>query len=287
MTMLMMERAKKVIAVELDRRMVIELEKRVQGTPHEEKLSVIQGDVLKVDLPYFDVFCANIPYQISSPLIFKLLAHRPPFRHAVILLQAEFAERLTAKPGESQYGRLSVNVQLLAKVEQILKVGRNNFRPPPKVDSKVVRIEPYNPPPPVDFVEFDGMCRLCFSRKNKTLRAVFTTRSVLRMLEENQKRLASAGIRQVSQVSPIERMLMEVEDGGNIAGAVAGDDDDEGDDDAAAADDDVQMSDNPVKRLVEEVLKSRNALELRASKATIEDLLELLAAFNERGLHFS
>ena len=67
------------------------------------------------------------------------------------MFQREFALRLVAKPGDPLYCRLSVNVQLLAKVEHIMKVGRNNFRPPPKVESSVVRIEPRNPPPPISF----------------------------------------------------------------------------------------------------------------------------------------
>lgn len=72
-------------------------------------LQVIQGDVMKADLPYFDVCVANIPYQISSPLTFKLLAHRPSFRAAVIMFQHEFAMRLVAKPG----GTLSVTALLV------------------------------------------------------------------------------------------------------------------------------------------------------------------------------
>ena len=67
------------------------------------------------------------------------------------MFQREFALRLVAKPGDELYCRLSVNVQLLAKVEHIMKVGKNNFRPPPKVESSVVRIEPKNPPPPISF----------------------------------------------------------------------------------------------------------------------------------------
>lgn len=85
-------------------------------------LQVIQGDVLKIELPYFDVCVANIPYQISSPLTFKLLAHRPFCRAAVIMFQHEFAMRLVAKPGESNYCRLAVNTQLLARVDHLLKV---------------------------------------------------------------------------------------------------------------------------------------------------------------------
>lgn len=77
---------------------------------------------MKADLPYFDVCVANIPYQISSPLTFKLLAHRPYFRAAIIMFQHEFAMRLVAKPGETNYCRLAVNTQLLARVDHLLKV---------------------------------------------------------------------------------------------------------------------------------------------------------------------
>lgn len=79
---------------------MLELQRRVAGTPHAAHLQIISGDVMKVDLPYFDVCVANIPYQISSPLTFKLLAHKPAFRAAVIMFQHEFAMRLVAKPGE-------------------------------------------------------------------------------------------------------------------------------------------------------------------------------------------
>ncbi len=64
-----------------------------------------------------------------------------------------------------------------------MQVGKNNFRPPPKVDSSVVRIEPRNPPPPVNFKEWDGLIRVCFGRKNKTLGAIFHQSSTLSMLE--------------------------------------------------------------------------------------------------------
>ena len=142
---------------------------------------------MKVDLPYFDACVANIPYQISSPLTFKLLAHRPAFRCAVIMYQHEFAMRLVAKPGSELYGRLSVNTQLLSNVAHILKVGKINFRPPPKVDSSVVRIEPKNPPPDINFLEWDGLVRICFNRKNKTMHSLFTANNVLELLETNYK----------------------------------------------------------------------------------------------------
>ncbi|EDW98352.1 probable dimethyladenosine transferase [Drosophila yakuba] len=187
MTVPMLERAKKVIACEIDTRLAAELQKRVQATPLQPKLQVLIGDFLKAELPFFDLCIANVPYQISSPLIFKLLLHRPLFRCAVLMFQREFAERLVAKPGDKLYCRLSINTQLLARVDMLMKVGKNNFRPPPKVESSVVRLEPKNPPPPVNFTEWDGLTRIAFLRKNKTLAATFKVTSVLEMLEKNYK----------------------------------------------------------------------------------------------------
>ncbi|XP_029038454.1 probable dimethyladenosine transferase [Osmia bicornis bicornis] len=187
MTVKLLDKAKKVIACEVDTRMVAELQKRVQGTPYQSKLQIMIGDVLKTELPFFDLCVANIPYQISSPLVFKLLLHRPLFRCAVLMFQREFAERLVAKPGDKLYCRLSINTQLLARIDLLMKVGKNNFRPPPKVESSVVRIEPRNPPPPINYQEWDGLTRIAFVRKNKTLAAAFKQTTVLTMLEKNYK----------------------------------------------------------------------------------------------------
>ncbi|KAL0103720.1 hypothetical protein PUN28_017762 [Cardiocondyla obscurior] len=185
MTVKMLEKAKKVIACEIDPRMIAELQKRVQGTAYQSKLQIVFGDVLKSDLPFFDLCIANIPYQISSPLVFKLLSHRPLFRCAVLMFQREFAERLVAKPGDKLYCRLSINTQLLARVDMLMKVGKNNFRPPPKVESNVVRIEPRNPPPPINYQEWDSLTRIAFVRKNKTLSAAFKQTTIVAMLEKN------------------------------------------------------------------------------------------------------
>lgn len=187
MTVKLLERTKRVVACEIDPRLVAELQKRVQGTPYQSKLQIMVGDVLKTDLPFFDVCVANIPYQISSPLVFKLLLHRPFFRCAIIMFQQEFAQRLVAKPGDKLYCRLSINTQLLAKVDILMKVGKNNFRPPPKVESSVVRLEPRNPPPPINFTEWDGITRIAFVRKNKTLSAGFKQTAVIAALEKNYR----------------------------------------------------------------------------------------------------
>uniref|UniRef100_A0A4W3K5U7 rRNA adenine N(6)-methyltransferase n=1 Tax=Callorhinchus milii TaxID=7868 RepID=A0A4W3K5U7_CALMI len=187
MTVKLLEKGKKVVACEFDPRLVAELQKRVQGTPMASKLQIMVGDVLKTDLPFFDTCVANLPYQISSPFVFKLLLHRPFFRCAVLMFQREFALRLVAKPGDKLYCRLSINTQLLARVDHLMKVGKNNFRPPPKVESSVVRIEPKIPPPPVNFQEWDGLVRIAFVRKNKTLSAAFKSSAVEQLLEKNYR----------------------------------------------------------------------------------------------------
>ncbi|CAM9693287.1 unnamed protein product, partial [Ectocarpus sp. 13 AM-2016] len=258
LTVRLLERAKRVIAVELDTRMVREVMKRVEGTEWEKSLQIIQGDVLKVPLPFFDVLVANVPYNISSPLLFKLLAHRPMFRCAVIMFQEEFAQRLTARPNTDMWCRLSVNTQLLAKVDQLFKVNRNNFRPPPKVDSRVVRIELRNPPPPVNFTEWDGMIRVIFNRKHKTLRATLTTKATLKLLASNVNTY-----RAISRAAAGETVSGEG-DGG-----------------------DVRATESEVKEMVESVLEKESLEGRRAASMDIDDLLALLSAFNERGVHFA
>jgi len=260
MTIPLLEKSKSVVAIEYDTRMVREVVKRVEGTPFERKLQVIQGDALKSSWPFFNVMVANVPYQISSGLVFKLLSHRPLFRCAVMMFQEEFALRLTAKPGETLYCRLSVNVQLLAKVDQLLKVGKNNFRPPPKVESRVVRIEPRNPPPPVNFVEWDGMVRLLFNRKNKTLRSVLLTKPTIKMLEENRRTHLS---------------LTRIASKGKDNSDVEMDQDDE------------ETSGKSIEQIIEEVVGKEKWAGKRSSKLDLDDFLSLLADFNSRGIHFA
>jgi 18S rRNA (adenine1779-N6/adenine1780-N6)-dimethyltransferase len=155
--------------------------------PEQRKLDIIIGDFVKATLPYFDVCISNTPYQISSPLVFRLLSHRPLCRVAILMFQREFALRLVARPGTELWSRLSANVQLYAKVDHIMKVGKNNFRPAPNVESSVVRIAPLDPPPPVRFEEFDGLTRIVFSRRNKTIHAGFLAKGVIEMLESNYR----------------------------------------------------------------------------------------------------
>lgn len=210
LTAKLLEKAKKVIAFEIDVRLVGELEKRFLTTPYRSKLEIKVGDVLKSELPFFNVCVANIPYQISSPLVFKLLLHRPFFRCAVLMMQKEFAYRLVAKPGDKLYCRLSINTQLLARVDLLMKVGKNNFKPPPKVESNVVRIEPRNPPPNINFKEWDGFTRIAFIRKNKQLAAVFKQTTVLAVLEKNYRTYCSLSNQVVPPDFDMSKKVMSI-----------------------------------------------------------------------------
>ncbi|KAF3397019.1 Dimethyladenosine transferase [Talaromyces pinophilus] len=188
LTRRILAKAKSCTAIELDPRMAAELTKMVQGTPMQRKLKIILGDFIKVDLKeigHFDVFISNTPYQISSPLVFKLLAMPRPPRVSVLMVQREFAQRLIARPGDAMYSRLSVNAQFHAICSHILKVGKNNFSPPPQVESSVVKIEPRPDRPDISWEELDGMLRICFNRKNKTLRSSFFVKQVRELIERN------------------------------------------------------------------------------------------------------
>jgi 16S rRNA (adenine1518-N6/adenine1519-N6)-dimethyltransferase len=109
-----------------------------------EGVEVIEGDALEVDLPPFDRFISNIPYSISSPLIFRVLEQ--DFRRAVIMVQREFADRMAARAGTDDYSRLSVSTYYRARCELLDRVPRSKFWPQPEVDSTVVRLEPRPPP---------------------------------------------------------------------------------------------------------------------------------------------
>jgi len=97
-----------------------------------------------------------------------------------------------------------------AKVEHVMKVGRNNFKPSPQVESSVIRIEPRNPPPPINFKEWDGLMRIVFVRKNKTLAANFKTTSVLQIIENNYKTYCSINNMMVDDTLDIKQKVISV-----------------------------------------------------------------------------
>ncbi|RMZ13162.1 hypothetical protein D0862_02437 [Hortaea werneckii] len=321
LTTRILEKAKKVIAVEQDPRMAAELTKRFQTTPAAKRLELILGDVIKMpEMPYFDVCISNTPYQISSPLTFKLLATSPSPRSCVLMFQREFAMRLFAKPGEKLYSRLSVNAQMWARVDHMMKVGKNNFNPPPQVESNVVRITPKTPRPQISYDEWDGLLRIAFVRKNRVLRSAFLgTSSVMDMLEANYRTFCAQNeiLLEDGPVEPSasvggEEGDMEMdggaaaEDGGGMMEVEMDDNDNDVDEDDIP-DFFKEMNDKKAKKAQETPGRKRKGKVAEAVRAKVQkvlevdtelaerrarlcdegDFLKLLYAFNREGIHFS
>ncbi len=161
----LLERADRVVAIELDARLAEHLRSKFPTG----RLEVIQADVLTVDLaPWGEApIAGNLPYYITSPIIEKVIHAR--MKRGVFLVQKEVAARLAAKPGSRDFGFLTVHTQLLAEVDLLFSVPLAAFAPPPKVDSAVVRLLPRDPGlgDPEAFLAFAA---LCFRQKRKTLR---------------------------------------------------------------------------------------------------------------------
>jgi 16S rRNA (adenine1518-N6/adenine1519-N6)-dimethyltransferase len=167
LTRLLSERCKKVIAVEVDQRLVQALNQRLKDLSN---LELIEGDVLKTRIPLFNKVVSTPPYSISSPLLFWLLER--PFSLAVLTFQKEFAERLAALVGSKDYSRLTVAIYYRADVELLDYVPRTAFYPPPDVDSLVVRLKPKSKPPfrVENEKAFSELVKTAFSQRNKKLR---------------------------------------------------------------------------------------------------------------------
>jgi 16S rRNA (adenine1518-N6/adenine1519-N6)-dimethyltransferase len=171
----------RLILIELDRDLAPALQRDFARQTH---VSVVQGDILGVDLRELvggDLssvkIVGNIPYNITTPIIFRLLERDLRPARIVLMIQREVADRILAPPGDPEYGALSVGVRSVARVERLFHVGRGSFRPVPRVDSTVIRIVPIVPPPLTADEEQDlrSLTRVAFSWRRKqiqkTLRA--------------------------------------------------------------------------------------------------------------------
>ncbi len=159
----------RVYAVEIDPQLCEYLSIIFEDEVREGRLKIICGDALKIDYPPFTKVVANIPYHISSPLLFKLMDY--PFQRGILMLQYEFAERLCAVPGSKKYGRLSVMMYYHGVARLLKRVRRGNFRPIPKVDSAIVEIVPQNRFC-YDAAILDNIVRKIFQQRRKKIRNI-------------------------------------------------------------------------------------------------------------------
>ncbi len=174
LTLPMLRAAGRLTAIELDRDLIEPLRIRATGLG---TLELMQADVLAVDLATLAprgtklrVF-GNLPYYISSPILFHCLRHADAIEDMHFMLQHEVVARMAAAPGGKDYGRLSVMLQLACSVEPLLQVPPSAFRPPPKVDSAVVRLKPLpgSGMPQASRAALDKVVRAAFGQRRKTL----------------------------------------------------------------------------------------------------------------------
>ena len=199
MTQALAQEAKKVIAVEIDARLVEVLRNKLADTPNVE---ILQGDILKFDVrkhlgsekrPVKVV--ANLPYQISTPLLFHFIGSRDLFSALILMLQREVAERMVAPPGKKAYGPLSVLVQSVADISICFIVKPSAFFPPPEVESAVIRLSWKERPmiAPEQEEGFRAVVKGCLGYRRKTL-ANALKHSDLLLPEDLEKRLEEIGI---------------------------------------------------------------------------------------------
>jgi 16S rRNA (adenine1518-N6/adenine1519-N6)-dimethyltransferase len=171
LTQPLVERLGKLNVVELDRDLAVRLREHTQ-------LNVIESDVLRVDftqlaatlnVPKLRVV-GNLPYNISSPILFHLLEHVAVIQDQHFMLQKEVIDRMVASPSCGDYSRLSVMLQWRYDMENVLFVPPESFDPPPRVDSAVVRMVPLAQPPLIDVKLMEDMVKVAFSQRRKLLR---------------------------------------------------------------------------------------------------------------------
>ncbi len=161
------EEAKKLFIIEVDRRMVSFLQEFMSCYSNTE---ILQGDAVKTELPSFTKCVSNLPYQISSPITFKLLEH--DFEIAILMYQKEFAQRFFASPGTRDYSRISVMMNLKASCKYLKTVNPSLFFPKPQVFSSIVSVKKKEKSLDIDHNDFGQFITLLFTQRKKTVRNV-------------------------------------------------------------------------------------------------------------------
>ena len=205
----LLERAERVIAIEVDAVLVHYLHQKFHEAIAAGRLQLIEGDVLKADFAAAaerPVIAGNLPYYITSPILERVFNMHGAWERAVFLVQAEVAERIAAGPGTRDFGYLSVLVQTHARAEILFPVGREAFRPQPKVDSAVVRLTPRDAGAEfgiMDVAAFLKFAQHCFRHKRKTLRnnlgAVYGLKTI-DALAEGRLRAEQVGLPELAAV---------------------------------------------------------------------------------------
>lgn len=178
MTEHLITQCRSLTAVDLDHNMITLLRGEYD---HHKHVAIIHDDILKLALPTLPdgaqyKVLGNIPYNISSPIIFWLIEHRTHFSHAIITMQKEVAQRLVAQPGGKDYGALSVGAQAHAHITKLFDIQPGSFWPAPKVTSSTVRLDfTHAPFPELNSTKLREVTRRAFAQRRKMLRSTIPT----------------------------------------------------------------------------------------------------------------
>lgn len=201
LTRFLADHVHKVLAVESDPRLVKVLHEQLQDLL---KVKIIEGDILKVNIPYFNKVISITPYQISSQLMLWLFQKK--FECAVLMLQKEFTDRLSSQTGHRDYGWLAVLSNYYVEVERLYNVPRWVFHPQPNVDSIIVRLKPKIPPPFTlkNELFFKRFVRSIFTYRNRKVRKALLT------LQKNTLPINCSATTRISDLPFLDKRVREL-----------------------------------------------------------------------------
>lgn len=220
LTIPLAQAAKKVYAVEKDQQL-IELLKTELLIRQITNCEIIAGDILHIDLRQFTAAAerkmtviGNLPYNISSQILVKLIQSRQDFDRAIFMFQKELAQRISARPGGKEYGRITAMLRYCAEIKLLLNVKARAFYPPPKIDSSVIEIKFR---PTADFASRDekrlfAVIKAAFGNRRKTLKNALTASALPIDSQTALRALTAAGIdpsRRAETLEPAEFVSLE------------------------------------------------------------------------------
>jgi len=242
-----LSKPKKLIVIEENINILSELQRNMIENQRKDKIEIINSKFDSMALPFFNICIINTPFSVVTPILFKLILHKEPFKVAYAFCLKDLASTISAQPGDEKFSRVSLNMQLFCKTSTGSKISGKNFQPSIKADVTLLKVEKRKSSEKLiqklNFDEWDGLTRICFNRKNKTLFSLFKKKTIREMLLENYKTYCK---------------LNEIDFDENL----------------------------DMKQTLEEILTNSNLLSARTKELHIEDYLKLLLEFNKKGIHF-
>jgi len=194
LTSFLLKYSRNVVAIESDRRLAKYLREVFSN-----RLQLLQGDALEMEIPSFDLAVGNLPYSTATPMIFRLSSLR--MKRGLFMIQKEVARRIVEPPGTSEYSRISVMLQRLYNTKYLFEVGHSHFYPQPEVDSAVIMMERREGVE--ESVAFNELVSILFSHRRKTIRAALKQEGLTADVPYAQHRAEELGIKEMEELASL------------------------------------------------------------------------------------